>query len=107
MGLMISTDDKGIKIWRDDKGNFPRYSYAISKKNDDGTYTNCYQDIHFPKGVELANGEVIKIKKAFPSFNVSKDGKKYPYLMVTEFERDGEAVIDIPDSIEDDSVPFK
>ena len=108
MALKISTDDVGIKIWRDDKGQFPRYSYSISKRNDDGTFSNCYMDARFKKGVELENGTDIVIKHAFFSFNVGKDGRKYPYLMITEFETaDGKSIIDVPDDIGEDAVPFK
>jgi hypothetical protein len=111
MGLVISTDDKGLKIWRDDKGNFPRYSYSISRKNDQDKWVNVYKDVKFKNGVEVANGTVISIKNAFESFNISKDGKKYPYLMISDFEVMDGGDIQIPDvpAAPDgqDTVPFK
>lgn len=109
MGLVFSTDERGLKIWRDDKGQFPRYSYAISKKNDQDKWENCYREVRFKKGVEVQNGTVILINKAFESFNVGKDNKKYPYLMISDFEvLDGGdiAIPDVPDS-EEEVVPFK
>ena len=106
--MIIKTDEQGVKIWRDDKGQFPRYSYSISRKGEDGKYINCYQDIRFAKGVELQNGAVIQISKAFMSFNVGKDNKKYPYLMVQEFQiMGGDPIIDIPDAPDGEEVaPF-
>ena len=111
MGLVITTDDKGLKIWRDDKGQFPRYSYSISRKNDSDQWVNCYKEVKFKNGVEMQNGSVIAIKKGFESFNIGKDGKKYPYLMVSEFEILEGIAIDIPDDPSDsdgeETVPFK
>ena len=105
MALVVTTDEKGLKVWRNDEGQYPRYSYTISRKNKDGEWENCYQTIKFKKDVSVANGTDIKVEKAFFSFDVGKDGKKYPYLMVTEFTPIG-GMIDIPDSVADDEVPF-
>lgn len=109
MGLVFATDEKGLKIWRDDKGQFPRYSYSISRKNDQDKWENCYKDVRFKKGVDIPNGTVILINSAFESFNVGKDGKKYPYLMINDFEilqENGDIVMDVPVS-DEDAVPFK
>lgn len=113
MGLKITTDDKGLMIWRDDKGQFPNYSYSISRKDDKGGYINSYRSVRFKQGVELQNKTLISIKNAFESFNVGKDGKKYQYLMITDFDviSGGEDsgipdMPDIPDGM-DDAVPFK
>lgn len=84
--IVISTDDKGVKVWRNDKNGFPTYSLTISKKNDDGTYGHVYQNIRFKKGVEVDNGETIIIKNAFPTFSTGKDGKNYQHWMITDFE---------------------
>jgi hypothetical protein len=112
MGLNVSTDDKGLKIWRNDEGQYPRYSYTISRKNQDGTWDNCYQSVRFKKDVSVSNGVVIKINNAFFSFDTAKDDpkKKYPYLMVTDFSviSEPEPEISIPESAGDaDVVPFK
>ena len=55
MGLVFATDEKGLKIWRDDKGQFPRDSYSISRKNDQDKWENCYKDVRFKKGVDIPN----------------------------------------------------
>lgn len=109
MGLVFATDEKGLKIWRDDKGQFPRYSYSISRKNDQDKWESCYREVRFKKGVDIPNGTVILINNAFESFNIGKDGKKYPYLMISDFEvltQGGDIVMNVPES-EEDAVPFK
>lgn len=110
MGLVITTDDKGLKIWRDDKGQFPRYSYSISRKNDKDQWVNVYKEVKFKNGVNVENGAVISIKKAFESFNIASDGKKYPYLMISEFEVLGGGDIPIPDvpaaADDEETLPF-
>lgn len=111
MGLIITTDEKGLMIWRNDRGQFPSYSYSISRKNEKGEYINAYRDVKFKQGVELQNKTLISIKNAFESFNVAKDGKKYPYLMITDFDilSDGAGVPEMPDVPDgtDEVIPFK
>ena len=110
MGLVFATDEKGLKIWRNDQGQYPRYSYSISRKNGD-TWENAYRDVRFKKEVSLENGTVIAINNAFESFNTGKDGKKYPYLMITDFEiiEGGDIKVpDVPEAPEgEEIVPFK
>lgn len=107
MGLIVSTDERGIKVWRDDKGQYPRYSVSVSKKNDQGGYDNCYLPVRFKNGVDVPNGTEILIKNAFPSFNIGQDGKKYPYYMITEFENMNSVggFENIPDGVEEE-LPF-
>lgn len=111
MGLVVSTDERGLKIWKDEKSQYPRYSYCISRKNGE-QWENCYQSVRFKKDVSVPNGAEIQIKNAFFSFDTAKDDpkKKYPYLMVTDFEIVGgdiqiPEVPDVPDS-EEEAVPF-
>lgn len=113
MSLLLITDERGIKVWRDDKGQFPRYSVSVSKKNDQGKYENCYIDVHFKRDVELANGTEISINASFPSFNVGKDGKKYMYWQIMDFDiisqPDGNkdyGFVNVPDGVEDET-PFE
>ena len=111
--ISISTDERGIKVWRDDKFGFPKYSVSISKKNEDGTYTNAYQTVAFRKGVTLENGEEIIIDKAFPTFDSGKDGRKYVKWMITEFKQMNKAetkkpddkFVEIPNDV-DEELPF-
>lgn len=112
MSMTVVTDDKGVRVWRNDEGQFPRYSVGISKKEQDGSYSNCYFPVRFKKDVSVANATDIKIKTAFFSFSISKgqDGKerKYPYLMITDFETIGASPIDIPDEAElEEALPFR
>ena len=105
MGLIINTDDKGIRIWRNDKGQYPSYSYSISRKKQDGGYENCYKSVKFKKDVSVENGTDIIIDHAFESFDTGSDGRKYPYLMISEFhELRNENEIEIPDV--DGAIPF-
>ena len=118
MGMRAMTDERGVKVWKDEKGDYPRYSYSISKKNDTGEYDNFYMEIKFKKDLPLPeNGDNIIINDSFLSFNVWKDeeGKKktFPYLMVLDYENldsskpKDTSFIDVPDGIEADAVPFK
>lgn len=110
MGLVIKTDNKGVKVWRNDRGQYPSYSYSISRKTQDGKWETTYRSIQFKKGVELENGTNIIIDNAFESFDSwEKDGKtfKRDYLMVTDFRKmDGDDFIDIPDQALEDELPF-
>lgn len=73
MGIRITTDDYGVKIWRSDRFGFPQYAVRISKKLDNGEYINEYQAVRFRKGVELANGDEIYINDAFDTLEVWQD----------------------------------
>jgi hypothetical protein len=107
MGLKITTDEKGIMVFRDDKGQYPSYYYSVSRKNDKDEYESCYRPIRFKKGIDVQNKTIIAINSAFESFNIGKDGKKYPYLMVTDFSTMGEPELEItiPET-DEDAVPF-
>lgn len=116
MGMRALTDERGVKVWRDDKAQYPRYSFSISKKNDKGEYDNFYMEIKFKKGLEEPdNGDNIIINDAFMSFNVwiDKEGKKKtsPYLMVMDYENldakpKDTSFIDVPEGVEE-ALPFK
>lgn len=100
---MTITSDKPVMIFRDDKGQFPRYSIGISSKGTDGEWINGYIPCKFKKGVELENMTKITIKNAF--YSVSK-GEKYNFvsIMITEFDIAEEQ--EIPAGIEEE-LPFK
>lgn len=110
MGLTLSTDERGVRVWRNDKGQYPNYSISYSKKNESGKYDNCYLSVRFSqRGVDLPNGTDILIRSAFPSFNIGNDGKKYSYWMITDFERmDGEELPDFMKiaDVDGDEAPF-
>ena len=115
MGMRAMTDERGVKIWVDTKSQFPRYSYSISKKNDEGKYDNFYMEVKFKQDLPKPdNGDDIIIKDSFLSFNVwtDKEGHKRttPYLMVMDYEnldsKKSADFIDIPDGL-DEVIPFQ
>ena len=90
MGIKITTDDYGVKVWRSDKFGFPQYAIAIGSKTDSGKKINEYQQVQFRHGVELENGDEIYIDEAFPTLRTWKDKKtgeerSKTVWMITEF----------------------
>lgn len=72
MGIKITTDEKPVNVWRNDRNGFPQYAVTISKKGDDGQWVREYQQVVFRKGVELQNNESIFIQDAFPKLHTWK-----------------------------------
>ena len=117
MGLIVSTDDNGVKIYANEKegpnGTFMAYSLGINSKNQNGDWVNGYIQCRFKKGVSVANKTKIKINKSF--FVATKGGdKSYTHLMITDFDildpgetaaQDADEFMKIPDGVEDE-VPF-
>ena len=117
MGLIVTTDDNGVKIYAHEKesanGKFTSYSLGINSKNQNGDWVSGFISCRFKKGVSVANKTKIKIKKAF--FVASKGGEKsYTHLMITDFDvlepgetpaQEADEFMKIPDSV-DDEVPF-
>lgn len=117
MGLIVSTDDKGVKVYAKEKegahGKFMTYTLGVNSKNKDGEWANGYINCKFKKDVSVANKTKIKIKSAF--FVATKSGgKSYTHLMITDFDilEAGETASDsadefmkIPEGVEDE-VPF-
>jgi len=118
MGLKITTDDKGVKIYRNDKTtsngmSFATYSIMVSTKKGD-EYINSFIDVMFPKGTELANKVTINIKDAWFMVSEYKD-KRYTKLYVKDFDimTDGDGFVSAPDDFNinvpagiDESLPF-
>ena len=117
MGLIVSTDDNGVKIFANEKesanGKFVSYSLGVNSKNQKGEWVNGYINCRFKKGVSVANKTKIKINKAF--FVATKGGEKtYTHLMITDFDilEEGETATESADEFmkiqEDvgDDVPF-
>lgn len=115
MGLKIITDDRNIKVYRQDKtssnGNtYARYSLMVSSKDGD-EWVNGFIDVVFPKGVDLENKTEIKIKEAFPMVS-TYNGKTYIKWYIKEFEvvgaaqapqTDADGFMNVP---EDEDLPF-
>ncbi len=89
MGLTVSTDDKGVMVFANEKqtakgDKFTLYSIGVSSKDQSGKYVNGYLSCRFKKGVTVANKTKIKINNAF--FVATKSGDKtYTSLMITDF----------------------
>lgn len=118
MSVKITTDDKGIKVFRKDKtwsgGTFATYSCKISSKDKNDEWQSVWKDLKFKKGVELNDKAVIQINNAFPVVESYKDTKKESW-MVLDFDviENGEVAAQVdadgfsafPSDIDDD-LPF-
>ena len=116
MGLTITTDDKGIKVIRQDKtsksGNpYQRYSLMVSSKDVNGEWHNGFMECSFKKGVSVTNKAKIKINNAFPVVD-EYNGNTRVSLKILDFEVLDEGVssptvsddgfMKIPDGIEEE-----
>lgn len=115
MGLRVITDERGVKVWVDTRGQYPRYSCSLGKKNEAGEYDNFYMEVKFNKDLPKPdNGDEIIINDSFLTFNVwnDKEGKKRtsPYLMIQQYDNLSSNIpadlIDIPEGV-DEELPFK
>lgn len=78
--------EKEIMIFKNENG---KYSFQVSKKNQDGSYDKAYFPIQFNKDIELENKTLIKIKNAWLSFyNWEYEEKKGTtfFIKCSEFE---------------------
>ena len=73
MGIRITTDEFGVRVWRSDRYGHPNYSVSIQKKKDDGGYITEYKQIKFRGGVEVENGSDIIIRDGFPTIDTWND----------------------------------
>ena len=115
MGLIVSTDEHGVKIFAHEKeganGNFTSYTLGINTKDQNGNWINGYISCRFKKGITVPNKTKIKINKSF--FVASRsNNKSYTHLMITDFDvlepgdsEGGEDFMKIPEGAADDA-PF-
>ena len=73
MGIRITTDDYGVRVWRSDSYGRPTYSISIQTKTEDGSYIRDYKQVKFKGGVELENNSEIIIRDAFPTLDIWND----------------------------------
>ena len=106
MGLQITSDNKGVKIFAKDiqgsNGFYTVYTMGVSSKGTDGKYKNGYIPVKFKKGVTVSNKTVIKINNAFYVVNYGANDKAYTSVMITDFEvlqpgEDGVGMVDLND----------
>lgn len=102
---MNVSNEKEIMIFKNDNG---KYSFQISKKNLDGSYSSAYFPIQFNKGVELDNRTLIKIKNAWISFyNWEYENKKGTtfFIKCNDFEEIESK--EIPKTQKEEKNPFE
>lgn len=114
MGLLITTDQKSVMVFRQDVeysgGTFAKYSIGVSSKSKDGDeWIKGYIPCKFKKGVEMENQTKIQINNAFYVVDKGKE-RNYVSLMITDFDIEGmtskDEFLDVPDGI-DMELPFK
>ena len=121
MGVRISTDHRGVKVWRSDRGEYPSYAIQVSRKEGDA-WINDYQRVRFKGGADIPNGTDIYIKDAFPTLEFwVKDGQEHKRIvwMIMDYAFDGQTEKpkqtyiempepDMPDSFSaaEDEIPF-
>ena len=82
--MNIISDRKEMVFVKDYNGK-ELYSLGISKKNQDGSYTNGYISCRFKKDVHLKNMTMIKLKQAWLDFYL-KDKATISYIFINDFE---------------------
>lgn len=123
MGLKITTDDKGVRIWRADKvssnGNpYTRYFTKVSSKDGD-EWVSAFIDVLFPKGTDIADKTEIKINDSF--YIVSKYqervstklyikdfsiiGNAAPAPQTNKSQAPGDGFMNVPEGLDED-LPF-
>ena len=128
MAIKLCTDEKGIKIFRQDRETktgktYATYTMGISKKVN-GAYINSYVGVKFRNDISLGNGAVISFGEgdAWLTFD-DVNGKKYNKIFINKFEiiqdgkkteaekneafltEDANDFLNIPDGIDED-LPF-
>jgi len=114
MGLIISTDEKGVRVYASEKeganGKYMTYSLPVCKKDDKGKWDTVYLSCGFRKGVVVPHKSKIKFSNAFPTFNVY-NGKKYNKIMILDYEileegeTQGDGFVDMS-NVKDEELPF-
>lgn len=118
MGLQITTDDRGVKVIRQDKTSkngtpYTAYSLMVSSKSGDD-WVNGFIDCAFPKGTDIPNKTIINIKTAF--YMASEyNGKTFTKVFVKDYEilkkeaaalpTDDDGFMNVPEGIQEE-LPF-
>lgn len=113
MGIKITTDDKGVKVYRSDKFERPHYAIQISKKEGE-EWINHYQEIRFRKGEDVPDRAIIHIRNAFPTVSSwvkdnSQHVKEVWQIMDYYIEGSVPVMADEPAdsfSVAEDQIPF-
>lgn len=105
--MNISNEQAVMIFKREYEGNI-FYSLGLSKKNQDGTYTNGYMPCQFKKGAAVEDKTKIYIKKAWLSFYL-KDKETKPYIFISEFKTLDEAINPVKEEVVEETKedPYK
>ena len=105
---MIKLTTDRLKVWKNtnENGNVS-WSYSISTKKQDGSYDYMSKRLKFMKDKEPSDSCDIMINNSFLSF-YEKDGNKYDYLMVLDYDVISENSNTTVDEVTltDDDLPF-
>ena len=81
MGIKIQTDNKPVKVWRSDRGQYPSYAIQVSTKEGDA-WVNDYQKVRFRGSPDIPNGTEIRISDGFPTLETwVKDGVEHKRIV--------------------------
>lgn len=113
MGLTVTSDDKGVMVFANEKQTqdgkkYTLYSIGVSSKvKDSNTWNTGYINCRFKSGITVSNKTKIKINNAFYVVNKSGD-KSYVSLMITDFDNLDEKQGDdwVNTDIPDNELPF-
>lgn len=81
-----------VMVFRRDNEYGTFYQIGLSKKEQDGSYFNWYEDVKFKKDVSLENKAKIYIKNGWRDCYKNKNGEYVKYFFINEFETVGDAI---------------
>ena len=119
MGIKITTDNRGVKVWRSDRYEKPSYAIQVSKKEGD-TWVSEYQKVRFRGSPDIPNGTLIFIRDGFTTLETwVKDNMEHKRIVwvIMDYSYDGMKespkqsfmdIADMPDSFSaaSDDIPF-
>lgn len=102
---MNITNKYPLMVFKNDYDGKTFYNIGISKKEENGSYTNGYIPCRFKKGVNVENKTKIKLKNAWLDFYL-KENKSIHYIFVNDFEivKDNSSKNSPPASIKSDDI---
>ena len=126
MGLKIITEQTPVTVYVNERqtqnGTFKTYSIGVSSKDKEGNWVNGFLPCNFRKGTEIANKSKISISNSFPTVRKYTDKAGTERTEIGIFVLDYEVVeggqpqpapasnnndwLNIPDNLDDSSLPF-
>ena len=84
--MNITALKKALMVFRNDNNYGTSYQLSMSKRLQDGTYLNWYEDVRFRKDVSLEDRTMIYIKNGWRDAYKTKKGEIKKYFFIDEFE---------------------